>query len=171
MKLALLLPIIFLAGCVFNEPKETESIVIEITGDYNRNLEGMIIRQEGYQRHPYPDAKGTQSVGYGRNLTTSGISEEEALMLLRNDIDRIEEALTARFPVFDRLDNTRRAVLISMTYGLGIQGISEFKDMWRNINSRDYLAAASEIIISDYCNQVGMRCIELASMMGSGKWR
>lgn len=171
MKLALLLPIIFLAGCVFNEPKETESIVIEITGEYNRNLEGMIIRQEGYKRHPYPDAKGTQSVGYGRNLTTNGISEEEALMLLRNDIDRIEAELTARFPVFEQLDNPRRAVLISMAYGLGVQGISEFRDMWSNLYIRDYLAAASEIIISDYCNQVGMRCIELASMMGSGKWR
>ena len=167
-----------ISGCStlgFEEVREVEeigcssdqSICIEVTRgkeEIQNDLENLIIRHEGYRRHPYPD-RGVLSIGHGRNLTTNGISESEARYLLRNDIDRITKALSERFPVFDELTNNRRAVLISMAYGLGIEGISKFQYMWENLEKRDYVRAALEIYLSNYCGQVGNRCRDLAEMM------
>ena len=164
---------LILGGCASFEAQDqlscddSKSICIEVTkgkAQVDAELEAMLMRHEGFRRHPYND-RGSQSIGYGRNLTYNGISEDEALFLLRNDIARIKKQLSARFPVFDELTNDRRAVLISMAYGLGIEGISEFKLMWENLNKRDYTRAALEIYLSNYCGQVGNRCRELAEMM------
>lgn len=174
-RLAVAILVMTVAGCSILTSKENipscssdrGSICIEVTKGKKQiqaELEEMLMRHEGYRRHPYSD-RDTQSIGYGRNLTTNGISKEEALYLLRNDIERITAQLSAKFPVFDDLTNGRRAVLISMAYGLGIDGISEFSLMWGNIERRDYERAALEIYLSDYCGQVGNRCKELADIM------
>lgn len=130
-------------------------------------LEAMLIRHEGYRRTPYQDS-GYLSIGYGRNLNTNGISPKEALYLLRNDVSRITYELAKKYPVFDELTNARRAVLISMAYGLGMDGISQFTLMWSNLEKRDYNKAALEIYMSSYCTQIGSRCAELAEMMETG---
>jgi len=170
--------LILLTGCssLLSEPEacspDSVPMCIEITKGKQQlrdELQALVMRHEGFRQHPYAD-NGDQSVGYGRNLTTNGISEKEARLLLNNDLDRIEDTLSRRFEVFDRLDNTRRAVLISMAYGLGVDGVSQFDAMWERLNQHDYLATASEIIVSRYCSQIGDRCIELAGMMGSGIW-
>lgn len=154
------------AGC-----SESESVCIEITNGYQgyrEKLERLIIRHEGYRRHPYND-NNDLSVGYARNLTTNGISEQEALYLLRNDLDRIEKQLQEKYPVVEELNPERYSVVVSMAYVLGMRGLSEFKDMWAAIERRDYPRAGVEIYMSKFCNDVGRRCPELAEMMWHGK--
>lgn len=154
------------AGC-----ENSESVCIEITDSYRgyrEKLERLLIRHEGYRRHPYDD-NGSLSVGYARNLTTNGISEQEALYLLRNDLDRIEKQLQEKYPVVEELNPERYSVVVSMAYVLGMRGLSEFKDMWAAIERRDYPRAGVEIYMSKFCNDVGRRCPELAEMMWHGK--
>jgi lysozyme len=151
---------------------DSKILCIEINRDATQvreDLENLIIRHEGYRRNPYPDAGGL-AIGYGRNLMYNGISREESLYLLRNDISRITTELTRRYESFSQLDNARRAVLVSMGYNMGLESLSEFTGMWNAINVKDYKLAASEIILSRYCGQVGKRCIELADMMATGKY-
>jgi len=155
-------------GCA----SDSEILCIEITKDSKQvqaELEAMMIRHEGYRRHPYTD-RGATAIGYGRNLTNNGITKDEALYLLRQDIDRITRHLETTYPVFDRLTNPRRAVLISMTYMLGEKGISEFAYMWENLEKADYIRAGLEIYLSRMCGQIGNRCGELAKIMETGEY-
>ena len=156
------------AGC----PKDGQ-ICIEITDGYpvaRSKLERLLIRHEGYRRHPYDD-NGNLSVGYARNLTTNGISEEEALYLLRNDVDRIEKQLREKYPFVEELNVPRYNVVVSMAYVMGMTGLSEFKEMLAAIERRDYQRAGLEIYMSKFCSDVGKRCPELAEMMWQGEAR
>lgn len=187
MKAAILIAVSMLAsGCSSLGSTDTASIeenvdcspdstplCIEINRDATQvrnDLENLIIRHEGYRRNPYPDAGGL-AIGYGRNLVYNGVSHDEALYLLRNDIKRITEHLTKRHESFSQLDNTRRAVLVSMGYNMGLESLSEFTDMWNAIDQKRYNKAASEIVFSKYCGQVGKRCVELANMMATGEYK
>ena len=172
LKATLIAISVLLSGCTFLpvEKTSTSPITIEITGGkkkFDRELVDMIIRHEGYRRHPYND-RGSLSVGYARNLTLNGISEDEALYLLGNDIKRLENELLKRYPFTSELNSTRFGVLISMGYNMGLESLSGFNKMWRAIENRDFVRAGLEIYLSDYCGQVGQRCRELAEMMEKG---
>ncbi|EHP39407.1 lysozyme [Cupriavidus basilensis OR16] len=45
-------------------------------------------RDEDLRLKPYVDTVGKTSIGIGRNLDDVGISQEEAIFLAQNDIDR-----------------------------------------------------------------------------------
>jgi len=178
--LLLLILAVLLGGCstLFSGTPDEEPgcpedgpVCIEITEGYHvgRNkLERLVMRHEGYRQHPYDD-NGNLSVGYARNLTTNGISEEEALYLLRNDLDRIEKQLQEKYPVTSELSVDRYNVVVSMAYVLGMNGLSKFKDFWKALEHRDYPRASVEIYLSKFCNDIGRRCPELAEMMWHGK--
>lgn len=51
----------------------------------NQALE-LLQEHEGFRQFPYLDSLGIQTIGYGRNLESRGISEPEASYLLSNDI-------------------------------------------------------------------------------------
>lgn len=171
--------VLLLSGCStleflgIQETDASEPLTIEITRDSTNyevteiELENMIIRQEGYSKKAYYD-NGDISVGHGRNLTSNGITPEEARYLLRNDIKRVQEQLSQRFPIYLQLDSVRRAVLVSMGYNMGIDRLSKFELMWKNLERGDYTRAGLEIYLSRYCDQVGYRCGELANMMEKG---
>ena len=152
---------------------DSKILCIEINRDATQvqdDLENLIIRHEGFRNQLYPDGGGL-AIGYGRNLSYNPLSHDEAVYLLRNDITRITESLTRSHESFSQLDNARRAVLISMGYNMGLESLSEFTEMWKAIDQKRYNKAASEIIFSKYCSQVGNRCIELADMMATGKYK
>ena len=131
-------------------------------------LESLIMQHEGFSNTPYQD-NGNLSVGYGRNLTSTGITEEEAYYLMRNDIERIESGLKKKFPVTQQLDHGRYNALVSIAYTTGLTGISEFKLMWDAIHKRQWKKAALEIYMSKWCSQVKeTRCTEIATMMEEG---
>ena len=133
------------------------------------DLEAMLKRQEGYEQKPYKD-NTTVSIGYGRNLLNRGITEDEALILLRNDIEYFDDALSKQHLVYNDLSYPRQHALISLAFSVGMYGIGQFDRMWEAIERKDYHQAALEIIMSSYCSQVGKRCIELSEMMRTGQY-
>jgi lysozyme len=132
------------------------------------SLETMLIRHEGYRQFPYDD-RGGVAIGYGTNLSKRGLSREEALYLMRNDINRLRNALSKRVEGWTRLDQARRDVLVSLAYNLGLNGVLSFKRMLAAIEEENYELAATEMYLSDWCEQVGKRCPELAEIMWHGK--
>ena len=160
-----------LQGCSFLPTLESpsEPLVIEIDRD-RTFYEEIIIKHEGFRNLAYPD-RGSLAIGYGRNLTFNGISKEEARYLLRNDIDRLNKGLAERFPASQKLDSVRYAVVLSMAYNLGLDGLAGFKKMWTAIENADYVRASVEMYLSNWCGQVGDRCGDLAYMMENGEIR
>jgi len=131
------------------------------------SLETMLMRHEGYRQFPYKDGGGI-AIGYGSNLSKRGLSKEEAMYLMRNDIDRLTNALSKRVGAWTRLDQTRRDVLVSLAYNLGLEGVFSFKRMMAAIEDENFELASTEMYLSHWCEQVGKRCPELAEMMWHG---
>ena len=52
-----------------------------------------LIHHEGKENFVYLDTKKIETIGVGRNLRHVGLSEDEIMLLLNNDIDRVEKQL------------------------------------------------------------------------------
>lgn len=137
-------------------------------------VERLIKRHEGLRHFVYKCPAGRYTVGYGRNIDVAGgkgISAEEADYLLQNDIYALRSQLMSAVPVFKDLDLPRQAVLVSMAYNLGIQGLLKFKLMLKALHHKSFATAADEMLDSKWARQVKGRATELAQMMSSGEFK
>lgn len=150
-------------------------------------LKEMLIRHEGQVKlgaaHvPYDDKTGARfdqgdtlvgkmTIGIGRNITDVGLTDDEALLLLTNDIERVRCDLNKALPWWLKLDECRRAVLISMAFNMGITGLLKFKQTLAFIEAGKYSEASVAMLQSRWAEQVGPRANELSDMMRTGKWR
>lgn len=137
------------------------------------NLKELLIKHEGMKLDLYQCPAGFWTIGVGRNLEANGISVDEALLLLQNDINRCEASITGldSFSGFwPALTEARQAVLISMAFNLGMGGLLRFKKMIAALQALDFQQAAEEMLDSQWATQVGQRAVELSSMMETGDW-
>lgn len=134
------------------------------------SLKALLVRHEGIVLRPYRDTVGKLTIGVGRNLDDVGISREEAMFLLDEDIARTRTYAQTCFPWFKDLDEVRKDVVISMIFNMGLAGFSEFKETISHIEAGRYATAATEMLRSRWAVQVKNRSIELAHMMQSGRY-
>ncbi len=131
-------------------------------------LEQRISRHEGTKLKPYKDSRGFLTIGTGRCLDTKGISVDEALYMLRNDIKACQQAVTSNLPWVTGLDDLRREVLVEMAFQLGINGLLGFKHFLEYAQFHQYDSAADEMLKSAWHTQTPRRCEELAEIMRTG---
>jgi lysozyme len=128
-----------------------------------------LIRHEGLRLKPYRCTAGKLTIGVGRNLDDCGISKPEAMVLLDNDILNCEAELLEHLPVvYMGLNDTRKAVLVSMCFNLGISCLLGFKNTLAFIGAGDFERASNNMLASKWAKQVGLRAIELSEMMRKG---
>lgn len=127
-----------------------------------------LIRHEGMSKKPYYCFGGKLTIGVGRNLDDVGITEDEALYLLRNDIESARDALTQKLSWFPGLDEARQGVLINMCVNLGVKGLMKFKKTLALIENKYYEEASREMLKSKWAKQVGNRAVELSKIMATG---
>jgi len=132
-----------------------------------KRLIAMLQRHEGLRLKPYKCTAGKLSIGYGRNLDDMGISEVEAMVLLRHDIERCYDELNV-FSWFADLDQVRQEALVDMLFNLGLPTFLEFKKTLKFVAEGKYSQAAEEMLRSKWADQVGDRAKELAYMMDTG---
>jgi lysozyme len=133
-----------------------------------KSLKDLLVKHEGVRLYPYQDTTGHWTIGIGRNLTDSGLYQNEPYMMLDNDINYFTSKLESILPYFNKLDEVRKIVLVDMCFNLGIKGLLKFKDMLDAIRKKDWERAAKEIIDSLASKQTKNRYAELASMMKTG---
>ena len=131
-------------------------------------LRASIKRHEGLKKFPYRDSVGKLTIGYGRNISDVGISETEADIMLNDDIVNATADLYRHYPWTQDLDDVRKAVLIEMSFNLGIGGLMEFRNMLQHVQCGDYEIAAKDMLASDWAKQVGNRAHDLAFSMEKG---
>ena len=136
----------------------------------DERLVRMIVTHEGIRLKPYRDSVGKLTIGVGRNLDDMGITEGEALYLLRNDIRRVVDELYNALPFWEELSMPRRAVLIDMCFNLGLTRFLGFKRMLACLGRGDYDGAAREMLDSRWAGQVGRRADDLATMMRENRY-
>lgn len=134
------------------------------------SLVDLLKEQEGYRRNPYLCTQGYNTVGYGRNLDTAGIDEEEAEYLLKRDIERCRKELARNLDMFDSLSNVRQDALINMAFQLGVSGMLKFKTMLFHLSRGEYEDAAMEALNSRWYRQTPNRAIKVAKMIETGRY-
>lgn len=135
----------------------------------NNGLLALVKLHEGLRLKMYKCTADKWTIGYGLNLE-SGITEEEASVLLEMRLNAIEKQLEYEFDYWIYLSEVRQAVLLDMAYNLGVEGLMNFKDMVKAINTDDFIEAAEEILDSKYAKDVGKRAIRLSNMMRLNEW-
>lgn len=133
-------------------------------------LRDQLMRDEGLRLKPYRDSVGKLTIGVGRNLDDVGISEEEAGLLLNNDIAAARADVFARLPWATFLNEPRFAVLVNMRFNLGLAGLFTFRQALAAMERGDWAEAAKEMRDSHWAEQVGPRAHRLAQQMESGAW-
>lgn len=128
------------------------------------NITQLLIKHEGLRLKPYRDTVGKLTIGVGRNLDDVGISREEALMLLANDIAERRIGLRNALPWFEKLSETRQDVLINMSF-MGLSKLLKFKKMLGYCAQGNYEQAAVQMGNSKWARQVKGRATELIEIM------
>lgn len=133
-------------------------------------LISLIKLHEGIKLLPYIDTVGKTTIGVGRNLTDIGISNDEAMMLLNNDINKAEIEL-AHFTWFTQLDTVRQGVLIELCFNIGLTSLLKFTQTIQAIESKDYNSAAMHLLNSKWASQVGTgRSENMANRLKTGSY-
>jgi lysozyme len=128
-------------------------------------LRDLLIKHEGIKGKVYYDTEGIATIGVGRNLEDVGVSVDEALLMLDNDIKRVLYDCWHEFRWFADLDEDRQNVVASMVFNLGLEGFKKFKKMIAAIEKDDFTEAACQMVDSKWAAQVKKRAVELAVMM------
>ena len=135
----------------------------------NKLIEQLKIH-EGFRSNVYTCSGGKKTVGYGRNLEDIGISEEEAEMLLKNDIYEATNQLLNAFPFMATFSDVRISAMINFTFNVGIGTVRKFSNTIEYLKNEDWDAAADEMMDSKWAEQVGDRAIQITEQIRTGRW-
>ena len=126
--------------------------------------------EEGFRAHAYYDTAVPPrlTIGFGRNIDREGgglgISEDEAELMLRNDIDRSVQECGNWYWVDRQPDRVKR-VLIELCFQLGYPALSGFNRMLSALSADNYETAAAELLDSKFAVQVPHRAKRLSDRL------
>jgi lysozyme len=149
----------------------------------------LIEAEEGFRERPYRDTKGLWSWGIGeclernpptaaqwkllldRNLVDIRIKHEGASLLMKDIVDARLLILERLVPVFVKLNDVRQAVLLSMSFQLGINFIYSFKDFMKAVAVQDWPAAAIAGLDSEWAREdTPERARRMMNWLERGEW-
>lgn len=136
------------------------------------NLHRLLIKHEGMRLKPYEDVLTEDiTIGVGRNLDSLGLTEDEVMYLLNNDIVRRDKELLNSFKWYPELCRARQDAMINLCFNLGITRLLTFKKALQAMEDKDYSKAAIEFLDSKWATQVGVtRSNDIALMIRTGKY-
>lgn len=120
---------------------------------------------EGLGLTPYQDSRGIWSVGFGFNLETTPMPRKVAVLWLTCLVEDRDSALETKLKYYSELSDARKAVLINMSYQLGVQGLMNFKNMHKALMADDFVNAVDEMKDSRWYRRFTNRADRLCFMM------
>jgi GH24 family phage-related lysozyme (muramidase) len=132
----------------------------------DQHLRQNLDHYEGFEPRPYPDAKGTTSIGLGtqRNAITNAglrelgldptkvwagqqpLSRQQAAKLRDGAIRDVETKIKGRFTDWDNMPVAKRNALVMMGYQMGPGFVDKFPSMVKAVNREDWLTAQKEAL-------------------------
>ena len=147
-----------------------------LTIGVGRNLEGngmswgemvSLIGQNPERKHRFPTDYETLDgetllMALIRDMKINGITEAEAMMLLRNDIYQCEEDLKRKVKWYPGAPDELKEVLVNMCFNMGIKTLMTFKNTLWYMGAGEYERAAANMLKSRWARQVKGRAKRLA---------
>lgn len=135
------------------------------------NLVEQLKRHEGIRLDPYRCTSNKLTIGIGRNLDDVGITEEEAEILLMNDLKRVDQQIKAHMPWTSELTQVRYEALMNFVFNVGIGTALKFQNAMEALKQSDYDTASAELLNSRWASQVGARSQEIANQIRTGEYQ
>lgn len=150
-----------------------------------------ILREEGLELSSYNDTEGVRTVGIGFNMESphsrgvwksagidadfnavkagkQSISQADAVKLAQASTRIALDDVKALVPNYYDLSPRRREALLNMSYQLGRNRLSEFKNMLGSVRDGNFIRAAEAVRNSKYARQTPERANRIAAMLLSG---
>jgi lysozyme len=139
----------------------------------------MLKKEEGFRAKPYYCSENYPTIGYGEkigdkyeplpNITTT---EPEAYkkMLAMNEVNEKTYLNNPDlYRCYFHMSDSRKAVMLSIAYQIGIYGVLKFKKMRAALEKANYSDAADEMLNSLAARQTPNRWKRNAEQMRSGE--
>lgn len=126
-----------------------------------------LIRDEGIRLKAYKCPAGRWTVGVGRNVQDLGITTAEAMMLLDNDIERINRELDANLMWWRGRPEWVQRGMANACFQLGISKLLEFRKMLSALQAGDYATAQKEGRDSAWYKQTPARAERVISLFSA----
>jgi lysozyme len=97
---------------------------------------------------------------YGADIGTP-VSDDRVIEAFEQDVKTVLSDCTILYPDFDELPEEAQQVIANMMFNMGRPRLSGFKGMKRGVDSRDWHAAADEMVDSAWYRQVTNRADRL----------
>lgn len=139
-------------------------------------LKAQLKRHEGEVKRDgrhvvYDCPAGYPTIGWGRNLEGRGLSDEEAEMLLGNDIEAMKSELLSRWPWLHNAGEVRFAAFVNLAFNMGIPTLAKFKNTLAAAKAGNWELCGEELIDSRWYRQVGDRGREIVMQVKTGEWQ
>jgi lysozyme len=144
---------------------------------YSESLKEQLIRHEGYRTQIYKCTAKANTVGIGFNIDANkrifdmivddpkNISSEEIEMLFQYSLQIAIDDAYKILPNMDSYPEQVYKVLVDMSFNLGYNRLSKFKNFIHALKQRNYASAIVEMKDSIWYDQVGDRSKYLESLM------
>jgi lysozyme len=144
----------------------------------------LIHYEEGWRSRPYLCSEGFPTTGFGFKLGPKGadidlyqfsIPREAGDAWLISILKEVEIDM-CRYPAISAAmaacesSPARAAVLVSMAYQMGVQGLAGFKGTLKSIADKRWDEAANGMMNSRWAKQTGKRAARHAEQMKAGEW-
>ncbi len=125
---------------------------------------------EGFREQVYKCSEGKLTIGYGFNIE-AGMSEYCANALLEAQIRERTHKLKGHFSFWSDLSEPRQAVLIAMSFQIGVEGLLKFKNTLGAIKDGDFKLASLHGLDSRWYRQTPERAIRLMKQLETNQWQ
>lgn len=136
-----------------------------------REVTKKLVEWEGYRQYAYRCTEGVLTIGVGRVIETGGpgLTLEESMGLLENDIERVEKDLAEAYPWFTDLSENRQIAMISMAFQLGMGGLAQFKNGLASLRTESWQEAHDHFMDSKWAReQTPNRAKEVCQLILAG---
>ena len=138
--------------------------------------------EEGFSAKPYYCSAGYPTIGIGQRIGPKGaplklyeftVSKSLAAIWLaekiKETLDDMDNYANIR-AAMDACNEPRKAILISMAYQMGAEGLSKFTNTLRSVAKQDWHAAQAGMLASKWAKQTPNRANRHATQMLTGVW-
>lgn len=136
-------------------------------------IETLLGEEEGLEKCVYKDSLGFDTIAIGclvdRRVPGAGLCDEAIAVQFAHDSKKAR-ALAPRFPGFERCNDVRQAVLVSMCFQMGGKPL-KWPNFCRALELGDYATAAAHGLDSKWAReQTPKRAKRQMQMLASGQW-
>ncbi len=132
--------------------------------NFEKLVETDLLSHEGFKSSVYQDHIGFLTIGIGRMVDArrgGGITFEEAMILLKNDVRKVVADLRKELPWFSQAPTGVQRALVNMAFQMGVNGVLGFKNTLTLIKQEKYKEAAENALKSKWAKQTPARAREV----------